>query len=86
MNIFNIGTFFFLSLGITFVLCCLLVYHFKRQIDLFDQKNDTIFEIVNNILPEISNIKQNQNVLFMLMKNKDSLTNTEKILRMIQLK
>jgi len=77
MNIFNIGKFFFLSLGITFVLCCLLVYHFKRQIDLFDQKNDTIFEIVNNILPEISNIKQNQNVLFMLLKNKDSVTNIE---------
>ncbi len=69
MDIFNLGTFFFLSLGITFILCCLLVYHFKRRLDLFEQKNDTIFEIVNNVLSEISNIKQKQNVLFMLVKN-----------------
>jgi hypothetical protein len=72
MNIFNIGTFFFLSLGILFVLCCLLVYHFKRRLDLFEQKSDTIFEIVNNILSEISNIKQKQNVLFMLAKSTPS--------------
>ena len=68
-NIGTIGTFLFLSLGITFVLCCLLVYHFKRRLDLFEQKSDTIFEIVNNLLTEISNIKQKQNVLFMLIKN-----------------
>ena len=68
-NIGTIGTFLFLSLGITFILCCLLVYHFKRRLDLFEQKNDTIFEIVNNVLTEISNIKQKQNVLFMLVKN-----------------
>lgn len=69
MNISNIGTFYFLSLGILFVLCCLLVYHFKRRLDLFEQKNDTIFEIVNNVLAEISSIKQKQNVLFMLAKS-----------------
>jgi len=68
-NIGTIGTFLFLSLGITFVLCCLLVYHFKRRLDLFEQKNDTIFELINNVLSEISNIKQKQNVLFMLAKN-----------------
>ena len=72
MNISNIGTFYFLSLGILFVLCCLLVYHFKRRLDLFEQKNDTIFEIVNNVLSEISSIKQKQNVLFMLAKSMPS--------------
>ena len=70
MGAFNlIETFFFLTLGITFGLIILLVYHFKRRLDLFEQKNDTIFEIVNNVLLEISSIKQKQNVLFMLAKS-----------------
>lgn len=62
MGIFNyIDTFFFISLGITFVLILLLVFHFKQQIVSLEYKNDTMFEIINNIVKEIKSIK---NALF----------------------
>ena len=58
MGIFNyIDTFFFISLGITFVFILLIVYHFKQQIKSLEQKNDTMFEIINNIVKEITNIR-----------------------------
>ena len=58
MGIFNyIDTFFFISLGITFVLILLLVFHFKQQIVSLEHKNDTMFEIINNIVKEITYIK-----------------------------
>jgi len=50
-------TFFFISLGITFVLILLLVYHFKQRLATAEQKADTMFEIVNNIAQEMSGIK-----------------------------
>lgn len=60
MSVFNfIETFFFISLGITFVLISLLVYHFRQRIVLLEQKNDTMFEIINNIVSEITNIRNN---------------------------
>jgi len=58
MGIFNyIDTFFFISLGITFVLILLLVFHFKQRMSLLEQKNDTMFEIINNIVKEITHVK-----------------------------
>jgi hypothetical protein len=58
MGIFNyIDTFFFISLGITFVLILLLVFHFKQRISGLEQKNDTMFDIINNIVKELTNIK-----------------------------
>jgi cobalamin biosynthesis protein CobT len=58
MGIFNyIDTFFFISLGITFVLILLLVFHFKQQIVSLEHKNDTMFEIINNIVKEITYVK-----------------------------
>jgi len=60
MSVFNfIETFFFISLGITFGLISLLVYHFRQRIVLLEQKNDTMFEIINNIVSEITNIRNN---------------------------
>ena len=51
MGIFNyIDTFFFISLGITFVLILLLVFHFKQQIVSLEHKNDKINKISNNII------------------------------------
>jgi hypothetical protein len=50
-------TFFFISLGITFVLILLLVYHFKQRLSAIEQKNDTMFDIINNLVQEISTIK-----------------------------
>jgi hypothetical protein len=66
MGFFNfIETFFFLSLGITFVLILLLVYHFKQRINTLENKCDTVFEIIGNVVQELSVVKQmnlNQNL------------------------
>jgi ribosomal protein S18 acetylase RimI-like enzyme len=49
MGIFNyIDTFFFISLGITFILILLLVYHFKQRLSTIEQKSDTMFDIINS--------------------------------------
>jgi len=59
MGFFNfIETFFFISLGITFVLILLLVYHFKNRICTLEQKGNTMFEIVNGVVKELTNIKK----------------------------
>ena len=51
MGIFNyIDTFFFISLGITFILILLLVFHFKQRVADLEEKNATMFEIINNIV------------------------------------
>jgi hypothetical protein len=58
MGLFNyIYTFFFISLGITFILILLLVFHFKQQIASLEHKNDTMFEIINNIVKELNFMK-----------------------------
>ena len=67
MGFFNfIETFFFLSLGITFVLILLLVYHFKQRLTTLENKCDTVFEIISNLVKEVSNVKQMQ---MMIMQN-----------------
>ena len=59
MGVFGfIETFFFISLGITFVLILLLVYHFKQRLTSIEQKGNTMFEIINNIVKEIGLIKR----------------------------
>jgi hypothetical protein len=61
MGFFNlIETFFFLSLGITFVLILLLVYHFKQRLTTLENKCDTVFEIISNVVKELNNIKHMQ--------------------------
>lgn len=49
--------FFFLSLGITFILILLIVYHFKQRITTMEHKCDTMFDIVQNLAKEVSDIK-----------------------------
>jgi hypothetical protein len=39
------------------VLILLLVFHFKQQITSLEHKNDTMFEIINNIVKELNFIK-----------------------------
>lgn len=59
MGLFDfVGTFFFLSLGITFVLILLLVYHFKQRLTEMEQKSDKMFEIVNTIVKEMGNMRR----------------------------
>lgn len=58
MGFYNIlETFFFISLAITFVLIMMLVYHFKGRISILEQKCDTMFEIMNNMVKEMKNLK-----------------------------
>lgn len=58
MGVFNfMETFFFISLGITFILILLLVYHFKQRLSMVEQKSDTMFDIMNNIVKEMTVIK-----------------------------
>lgn len=61
MGLFNfIETFFFISLGVTFVLILLLVYHFKQRMSALEQKHDTMFEIVNNVVKELNTLRNSQ--------------------------
>jgi hypothetical protein len=61
MSFFNfIETFFFLSLGITFVLILLLVYHFKQRLSALENKCDTVFEIISNMVQELAAVRQMQ--------------------------
>ena len=58
MGAFNfIESFFLLSLGITFVLIVLLVYHFKQRLASMEQKCDTMFDIVQNLVKELKAVK-----------------------------
>ena len=50
-------SFFILSLGITFVLVLFLVYHFKQRLAILENKCDTMFEIINNVVSELGNIR-----------------------------
>jgi hypothetical protein len=56
MGLFSfVETFFFVSLGITFILILLLVYHFRQRFISLEQKCDTMFELINNIVTELNN-------------------------------
>lgn len=50
-----IETFFFVSLAITFVLILYLVYQFRQKFTALENKCDTMFEIINNIVTELNN-------------------------------
>jgi hypothetical protein len=62
MSFFSfIETFFFLTLGVTFVLILLLVYHFKQRLSALESKCDTVFELISNIVKELAVVRQTQN-------------------------
>lgn len=55
MGLFSfVETFFFVSLGITFILILLLIYHFRQRFISLEQKCDTMFELINNIVTELN--------------------------------
>ena len=59
MGFFNIlETFFFISLAITFVLIIMLVYHFKARLNNVENKYDTMFGIMHNMVGELKSIKK----------------------------
>ena len=55
MGLFSfVETFFFVSLGITFILILLLIYHFRQRFVALEQKCDTMFDLINNIVTELN--------------------------------
>jgi hypothetical protein len=58
MGFFSIiETFFFISLGITIILVAMLVYHFKERLSSIEQKYDSLFDIVSDVVKQLSNIQ-----------------------------
>lgn len=51
-------SFFFITLGISCVLLLMLIYHFKQRLSKVEQNNETMFEILNNIVQELTEIKR----------------------------
>lgn len=50
-------TLFALSLGITFLLMLLLIYHFKQRLSAIEQKHDILLEIINTLVQETHILK-----------------------------
>jgi hypothetical protein len=58
MGLFSfIEIFFFISLGVTILLIALLVYHFKQRLSSLEQKYDSLFDIVSNVVKQLRNIQ-----------------------------
>lgn len=69
MGVFNfMETSFIISLGITFVLILLLIYHFKQRLTASESKQDTMFEIINNLAQELNNVKGHLGQLTMMTR------------------
>jgi outer membrane biosynthesis protein TonB len=69
MGVFNfMETSFIISLGITFVLILLLIYHFKQRLTASESKQDTMFEIINNLAQELNNVKGHLGQLTMMSR------------------
>jgi hypothetical protein len=51
-----IESFFLLSLGITFILIFLMVFHFKQRIEKLEKKNNNLSDLSNKIVKEIANL------------------------------
>ena len=49
----------YICLAITFVLILLIVYHFKQRVSALEAKQDTMFELVNNMVQEMQNMRMN---------------------------
>ena len=46
------------SLAITLTLTIFLIYHFKQRLITVEEKNDTMFDIINNMAQELTNVRQ----------------------------
>jgi hypothetical protein len=55
---------FFITLGISCVLLLMLFYHFKQRINKLEQSSETMFEILNNMVQELSSIKRGDSMCF----------------------
>jgi len=53
-----VETFFFISLGISFLLIFLMVYHFKNRVDSLEQSNVALADICKTIVYEMETLKK----------------------------
>ena len=53
-----IESMFFILFGITFLFILLLIYHFKNKITVLEKNVDTMFEILNNVVGDLTKMKQ----------------------------
>jgi hypothetical protein len=68
----------FLTLGVSCVLLLMLIYHFKQRLTKLEQNNETMFDILNNMVCELSEIKQ-QNLPISLGPSNYITPNTNKV-------
>jgi hypothetical protein len=54
-----IESFFLLSLGITFIMIFLMVFHFKQRIEKLERKNNDLSDLTNKIIKEVTNLQFN---------------------------
>ena len=54
---FMLETLFLFSLGITFLLILLLIYHFKNRLSGLEQKHEVLLEIMNTLVQETHMLK-----------------------------
>ena len=58
-------SFFFMSLGLSFFLILLMVYHFKKRMDALEKKNETLGDICKTIIQEIDSVKNDKSSVFL---------------------
>lgn len=64
MTLMNVmDSVFYLGLVITFLLILLVVYHFKNRVTTMEQRCDTMFEIMNNIVQELNLLRRQQKMV-----------------------
>ena len=56
-TMFMLETLFLFSLGITFLLILLLIYHFKNRLSGLEQKHEVLLEIMNTLVQETHMLK-----------------------------
>jgi len=58
MKFLMLESFFFITLGISCILLLMLIYHFKGRLNQMETNQQTLFEVVNNIVQELTEIKR----------------------------
>lgn len=58
MGLFSmLESFFFVTLGISCILLIMLIYHFKQRINKLENNNRMMFDVINNMVQELSILK-----------------------------
>ena len=58
MKFLMLESFFFITLGISCILLLMLIYHFKGRLSQLENNQQTLFEVVNTIVQELTEIKR----------------------------